>query len=284
MEAFILLVVIIAAVLGSTVGRMRGSANVPIFFWLMLILSAAAPVYTGWKVLNKGEVLASASVAKVKDHAQIEVPAGYGLLITGNLSDEESKEDTEDAYKTAYTLRVAGKSWKEKVTGEITKQNTGRKQLKAVQGESISESGKKPTNQTGQHLQDRFVLKNSGVVDIFTENYTGTAAKSLLIEVTPAPPKPLMLWGFAIVCSILGIYLEAWKQCDKVAGDLGGLAFYSVFLADGITPTASWFNVGTAFLPGMFMGWGVVAGIAFLMTKYVQSSRAAKRKNLGEDS
>ena len=284
MEAFILLVIIIVSVLGSTVGRMRGSANVPIFFWLMLIVSAAAPIYTGWIVLNKGEVLSSASVEKIKDHAQIEVPDGYGLLITGELSEEDSKEDTEDAYKTAYTLRVAGNGWKEKVTGEITKQNSGRKQLKGVQGETISESGKKPTNQTGQHVQDRFVLKNAGMVDIFTENYTGTAAKSLLIEVTPAPPKPLILWGFATFCSLIGIYLEAWKQCDKVAGDLGGLAFYAVFLADGITPTASWFNVGTAFLPGMFMGWGVVAGLAFLMTKYVASTRAAKRKNRGDNA
>lgn len=277
MEAFIVLVVIIAAVLGSTIGRMRGSANVPVFFWLMLVLSAAAPVYTGWVVLNKGDVLSSGTVAKAKDHVQLDVPEGYGLLVTGELS-EDSEDESEDAYKTAYTLRIAGQSWKEKVTGEITKQNSGRKQLKAIQGETISESGKKPTNQTGQHVQDRFVLKNSGSVDIFTENYTGSAAKALLIEVTPAPPKAVLLWGFAIFCSIIGIYLEAWKQCDKVAGDLGGLAFYAVFLADGITPTASWFNVGTAFLPGMFMGWGVVAGLGFLMTKYVVSTRAAKRK------
>ena len=168
---------------------------------------------------------------------------------------------------------MAGDKWKQKLSGEITKQNAGNQQLEGIQGESISESGKKPSNRTGQHVQDRFVLSKSGPVDIFTENYTGTAARSLLIEVTPAPPKALTLWGLAILLSLFGIYLEAWKSCDKVAGDLGGLAFYAVFLADGITPSASWFNVGTAFLPGMFLGWGIVAGLAFLMSKYVASTR-----------
>jgi hypothetical protein len=271
MEAFLVVVVIIISVFGSTVGRMRGVGKVPIVFWGMLVASAAVPIATGWIVLNKGEVLSTATIEKEKDHAKLVVPDGFGLLITGELNPET--EDTEEAYKTSYTLRVAGDKWKEKVSGEITKQNSGTQELEGIQGESISESGKKPSNRTGQHVQDRFVLKKSGAVDIFTENYTGSAAKSLLIEVTPAPPKALTLWGFAIFASLIGIYLEAWKNCDKVAGDLGGLAFYAVFLADGITPSASWFNVGTAFLPGMFLGWGIVAGLAFLMTKYVASTR-----------
>jgi hypothetical protein len=274
MEAFAVLVIIVLSVVVQTVGRMRGAPNVPVFFWVALLLSTIAPLVTGWMVLNKGEVLQSASVQKSKDHVQVDIPDGYALLVTGQLNPEDS--DKEDAYKTSYTLRVAGDKWKEKVSGEVTKQNQGKQQLKAIQGETISESGKKQTNRTGQHLQDRFVLTGSGPVDVFVENYSGDAAVSLLLEVTQAPPKALWLWGFAVFSSLLGIYFQAWKKCDQVAGDLAGLPFYAVFLADGITPTASWFNVGTAFLPGMFLGWGVVAGLAWLATKYVDSSQKNK--------
>ena len=255
----------VIGVVVQTIGRMRGSPNVPIFFWVMLALSMTAPLITGWMVLNKGEVLQSATVAQEKDHAQLEVPEGYALLVTADLNPEDGTE--EDAYRTSYTFRVAGDKWKQKISGEMTKPNQSRQKLNGVQGESISESGKKSTNSTGQHVQDRFVLVGAGDVDIFVENYSGTGATSLLIEVTQAPPKPLWVWGFAVFASIMGIYFEVWKKCDQVAGDLSGLAFYAVFLADGITPTASEWDVAFAFAPGFFMGWGVVTGLAYLVKK-----------------
>jgi hypothetical protein len=195
----------------------------------------------------------------------MDVPEGYALLVTADLSEEDS--DQEDAYRTSYTFRIAGDKWKQKVSGEMTKPNQSRQKLNGIQGESISESGKKATNSTGQHVQDRFVLAGAGNVDIFVENYSGTAASSLLVEVTQAPPKPLWVWGFAIFASIMGIYFEVWKKCDQVAGDLSGLAFYAVFLADGITPTASQWDVAFAFAPGFFMGWGVVTGLAYVVKK-----------------
>ncbi len=276
METFAVLALIVLSVVVQTVGRMRGAPNVPILFWVAFALATAVPLGTGWMVLNKGEVLDSVSVAKVKDHVQVEVPEGYALLVTGTLNPEDS--DEEDAYKTAYTLSAQyTDNSKEVFTGEITKQNQGKQQLKAIQGETISESGKKPANRTGQHVQDRFVTAKNGTVDILVKNYSGTAATDLQIEVTQAPPKAVWLWGFAVLWSVLGIYFQAWQKCDQVAGDLAGLPFYAVFLADGITPTASWFNVGTAFLPGMFLGWGVVAGLAWLATKYVDSSQKNQR-------
>ena len=146
MEAFAIVVIIVLSVVVQTVGRMRGAPNVPVFFWVALLLSTTAPLVTGWMVLNKGEVLQSASVQKSKDHVQVNIPEGYALLVTGQLNPEDS--DKEDDYKTAYTLRVAGSKWKEKVSGEVTKQNKGKQQLKAIQGETISESGKKQTNRT----------------------------------------------------------------------------------------------------------------------------------------
>lgn len=250
----------------QTIGRMRGAPNVPILFWMMLALSMAAPLITGWMVLNKGEVLQSATVENEKDHVQLDVPEGYALLVTADLNPEESTEI--DAYRTSYTFRIAGDKWKQKISGEMTKPNQSRQKLNGIEGESISESGKKSTNDTGQHVQDRHVLVGTGTVDVFVENYSGTAANSLLIEVTKAPPKQWWVWGFAVFASIMGIYFEAWKKCDQVAGDLSGLAFYAVFLADGITPTASEWDVALAFAPGFFMGWGVVTGLAYLAKKF----------------
>ena len=81
----------------------------------------------------------------------------------------------------------------------MTKPNQSRQQLNGIQGESISESGKKATNSTGQHVQDRFVLVGTGMVDLFVENYSGTAASSLLVEVTKATENPLGL-GFCCLC------------------------------------------------------------------------------------
>lgn len=257
--------VLVIGVVVQTIGRMRGAPNVPALFWVMLLCSTAAPLATGYLVLNKGEVLQTATVAKEKDHASLTVPEGYALLVTADLNPEDSKE--EDAYRTSYTFRVAGDKWKQKLSGEMTKPNQSRQQLKAIEGETITESGKKATNSTGQHVQDRFVLAGKGNVDVFVENYSGTAATSLLIEVTQAPPKPLWVWGFAVFASIMGIYFEVWKKCDQVAGDLSGLAFYAVFLADGITPTASHWDVAFAFAPGFFMGWGVVTGLAYVVKK-----------------
>ena len=60
----------VIGVVVQTIGRMRGSPNVPIFFWVMLALSMTAPLITGWMVLNKGEVLQSATVAQEKDHGK----------------------------------------------------------------------------------------------------------------------------------------------------------------------------------------------------------------------
>ena len=270
MESFAIVVLVVLSIVVSTVGRMRGAAKVPVIFWLLLLLAAVVPLGTGWMVLNKGEVVAQASMKAVKDHVQLEVPEGHALLVTGLLNTEDG--DSEDAYKTSYTFRVQGNNWKEKVVGEITKQNEGKKELKGLEGQGITESGKKPSNKTGQHVQDRFVLKGSGLIDLLVENYSGTAASELQIEVIPAPPSPLILWTVAIVLSILGIYLEAWHSCDKVAGDLAGISMYAIFLADGITPTASKVDVMLAFLPGFFLGWGLVAGLAYLIVKYVQTS------------
>ena len=81
-----------------------------------------------------------------------------------------------------------------------------------------------------------------------------------------------MLWALAVFFSLVGVYYEAWKQCDKVAGDIGLLVFYAVFLADKITPMDGLKEVGFAAFAAFFFGHAIVAGTAFLACKYVESN------------
>ena len=270
MTSFMVICSIVIIVLLETVRRMRGAARVPFFFWFLLILSAAAPIGVGWMVLNPGEAVGQAEVKAMKDHAQLTVPEGHSLLVTGILSD--IKDDEKGSSKTSYSLKVQGSDWKQSLSGTVTKDNENSgPELDGVSGQGISETGTKKIAKSGENLQERFSLAGHGTIDILVGNYQGNAASSLLIEVIPSPPSSVMVWGFAFLISFFGIYFEAWKKCDKVAGDLAGLSMYPIFLCDGITPTASWRDVALSFLPGAFLGWGVVAGLAWLFAKYVAS-------------
>jgi len=246
---------------------MRGAARVPILFWVILLVSASGPLVVGWMVLNPGDVVGKAEVKEMNDHVSLDVPEGYSLLVTGVLS--EKKENEKGNSKTSYSFKVQGPDWKQSVSGMVTKDNESKgPELDGISGQAISQSGKKKVAKSGESLQERFSLVGNGKIDILVSNYQGDAASSLQIEVIPSPPASILLWSFAFLLSIFGIYFEAWKKCDKVAGDLAGLAMYPIFLCDGITPTASWRDVGLSFLPGAFLGWGIVAGLAFLVLKY----------------
>ena len=209
---------------------------------------------------------------RLKDHRSFEVPPDHSLLVTARFVDEVEDKKDENAYKTAYTFTLQGSGWKQKYSGIMSMKQGDSQKLNAIEGETISEAGKQQPKKTGSNMQERFHVEGSGKVDLLVNKYEGTAAQSLLIEVIPSPPSALILWSACALLSILGIYFEVWKKCDKVAGDLGGIAFYAVFLADGITPLSSWMNVGMAFLPGMFLGWGLVAGLAYLVAKYKAST------------
>lgn len=268
MEAFAVVVAIILAVLIGTINRMRGAAKVPPLFWLSLLVSAALPLWAGWQVLNPGKVADEVRVTRIKDHRSFNIPDHHSLLVTARFTDEIEDKKDENAYKTAYTFTLQGEGWKKKLSGIMSMKQGDSQKLDAIEGETISEAGKQPSRKTGSNMQERFEIEGSGKVDLLVNKYEGAAAQSLLVEVIPSPPSPLLLWSVCALLSLLGIYFEVWKKCDKVAGDLAGIAFYAVFLADGITPLSSWMNVGMAFLPGMFLGWGLVAGLAYLAAKY----------------
>jgi hypothetical protein len=205
----------------------------------------------------------------MKDHVRMTVPEGHSLLITATLNDSEEGE--KGSSKTSYSLKVQGSDWKQTLSGTITRDNERGPELDGVAGQQISESGKQKVANSGEDLQDRFNLVGTGDIDVLVSNFQGNVAKSLTLDVIKSPPPPIILWSFALFISFIGIYFEAWEKCDKVAGDLSGLAMYPIFLCDGITPAASWRDVGFSFLPGAFLGWGLFAGLAWLAAKYAAS-------------
>ena len=67
--------------------------------------------------------------------------------------------------------------------------------------------------------------------------------------------------------SILGVYFESWKNCDKVAGDIAFLAFYGLFLSQEVAPLDGIKGMLLAAIPAFFMGYAPVAGLAYLANK-----------------
>lgn len=279
METFLVIVAIVAAILIGTLSRMRGAAKVPALFWVALLASGALPIWTGWQVLNPGETVDEVRVTRVKDHRSFNLPENHSLLVTARFQDEIEDKKDESSYKTAYSFTIQGDGWKEKVSGIMNIRQDDAQNLDAIAGETISESGKQKSRKSGSNMQERYQLQGSGKVDLLVSNYEGTIAKALLVEVIPSPPSALLLWSACAFLSLLGIYFEVWHKCDKVAGDLAGIAFYAVFLADGITPMSSFLNIASAFLPGMFLGWGLVAGLGFLVAKYKASVTPRKKED-----
>ena len=88
---------------------------------------------------------------------------------------------------------------------------------------------------------------------------------------TQAPPSGLHLWLFGLVFSLLGVYYEAWWKCEKVGQDFGFLSLYGVFLVDVVAPLDGYIGILYSAMPTFLMGYGAVAGVAFLAVKYKES-------------
>ena len=72
----------------------------------------------------------------------------------------------------------------------------------------------------------------------------------------------------AVLFSILGVYFESNKRCDKVAGDIGFLVFYGLFLSQEFAPLDGIKGVLLSAVPALFMGYAPVAGAAYLANKF----------------
>lgn len=278
--SFLIIVVLVLVMSLSSINRMRGAANVPVVFWFALLMSAGACIFSGWLVLNPGEPLSTASIAKAKDHVSLSIPAGHEVLVTAVLTPENSKDPSNA--KTSYTLKLQGleprdeqgqrRDWKQAISGTISRENADSgPDVSAFEGQGVSDATKQRNASGLESLQDRFRLVGVGDTDILVSNYQGTAASELKIDVIPALPKPMILWGFGVLMTVLGIYLEGVKKCEQVAGEIGALALFPIFLCDSITPLDSWMQTGLSFVPGFFLG-ALAGGAAWLVGKYATSA------------
>ncbi len=262
----------------STIYRMRGAAKVPAFFWFSLICATAMPFWIGWNVNYPAVSSVSETIlAAEKDVVRLELPENHSLMVTAVLSDDPIVPSDPQSYKTDYTILIKGsdnnKTWEQRITGAMERKSDSKEKVKIkdVKGQKIS--GSADNNRTvglSENVQDRFELKHAGKIKMEVTNYQGKAIQGLKVSVVSSPPPSLLLWGLAILFSGLGVYYESWRNCDKVAGDLGFLVFYALFLTEGVAPLDGMKGMFFAALPAFFMGYAPVAGLAYLATKFNQ--------------
>lgn len=240
--------------------------------WVVLLVSIALPSYTAYTLLVPGEPIETASVAAMKDTANLTLPEGYALMVTGELSEDEEKT------KTEYAMRVKGDGWAEVVTGTVNRSGGGNDDVIDVDGQKISESGRRRAGKLSEDLQNRFDLR-SGPIEITVTNYQGEATKTLALEVVKGPPPLWLLWLLSGLVAVMALYLEIWKGLDKFAGDMAAIACYAALMPQSdITPLDNMQGLAFSGLGAVLLGQGFVAAIAWVSVKYIRSSEAAREE------
>jgi len=266
---------VILLVLVPAFRRMLDLQKVPLLAWPVMLCAGALPSYMAYTVLNPGEIYDKAEVRAYKDTFEVDIPAeGHALMVTALLGPES--EDV-GADKTAYTIRYEMGGEEHRAVGTVRRKSGDDSiEVDIDVGETVRERGKRRSGGLGEDLQDRFDLEGpGGKLTGTVVNWEGAAAQVLFIEVIKAPPPATWLWLMAIAISAGAIIVESWFAADKFTGDIGFLAMYGVFLRDGVTPLDTYQGVGMAVLPAAIVGWFMVAGLGFLVTKYVQSKGSA---------
>ena len=194
-------------------------------------------------------------------------------MATANLTDEEETPANE---KTAYTLALHGTDWGHNVSGTFKRAGAGNGPDVSVDGGAgVSDSTRRRSGALGEDMQDRIDPQGFGPVEIEVKNWQGEAALSVDLDVVKGPPPGVLIWGIAIAISLLGVFGEVKYGADRIAGDIGVLAMWAVFLRDGVTPLDDFQGVAKALLPAAFLGWGAAGGLAWLGVKYVVTKEKA---------
>ncbi len=271
---------VILLVIIPAIRRMFDLQKIPLLAWPVMAMAGAFPGYMAYTVLNPGEIYDTAEVRAYKDTFTVNVPEGegYALMVTALLGPE--REDI-PSDKTSYTIRYELDGQEHRVVGTIRRKSGDDSiDVNIDGGEAVRETGRRRSGGVGEDLQDRFDLKGGGgQLKGFVANWEGQAAQVLILEVIKAPPPSWLLWLIALGISMLAILVEAGFGADKFTGDIGFLAMYGVFLRDGVTPLDTYKGVGLAVLPAAIVGWVLVAGMGFLVVKYV-SSKATEEEEV----
>ena len=279
MLTYSVVVLVSIGVATTTIVRMRAAARVPTMFWLLFLTSLSVPLGVGWMV-NFPEVVSTEikELQAEKQSVSINIPDGHSLLINAIPSSKELDPSDPQSFKTDYALQIEGiynnQIWTQTITGAMERksdQDDNKVKIKQLEGEKISNnSGEDRTVGLQENIQDRFNVRHPGDMNITLKNYEGKAIDGLSFQVVTSPPPNMILWGIGIFFSIVGVYYESWKKCDKVAGDIAFLAFYGLFLSQEIAPLDGIKGMLMAALPAFFMGYAPVAGIAYLANKLNQ--------------
>ncbi|GEM_PF-1169482 len=262
----LVIVGVILGTLGTLIKRLLDMNALKVWLWPLFLVAAALPIATAWLVLNPGEPVATAQVKAAKDVVRMEVPEGYALMVTAQLT-EEMAEGEEG--RTAYSLALRREGWTSAASGTIHRASDKDAGPDLSSGESVSEAGKRPRmGRWGEDVQDRHDLDGAGTLEITVTNWQGKAAEHLLLEAVSAPPPRMVLWIGAIVVALVGLAAELRLGTDRLAGDVAFLALWAVFLRDGCTPFDDFDQVARAAIPAALLGWGAVGGISYLAQRY----------------
>ena len=279
MLTYSVVVLVSIGVATTTIVRMRAAARVPTMFWLLFLTSLSVPLGVGWMVNFPEEVSTEIKELRAeKQSVSINIPEGHSLLINAIPSSKELDPSDPQSFKTDYALQIEGiynnQIWTQTITGAMERksdQDDNKVKIKQLEGEKISSnSGEDRTVGLQENIQDRFNVRHPGDMNITLKNYEGKVIDGLSFQVVTSPPPNMVLWGIGIFFSIVGVYYESWKKCDKVAGDIAFLAFYGLFLSQEIAPLDGIKGMLMAALPAFFMGYAPVAGIAYLANKLSQ--------------
>ena len=279
MLTYFVVVLVSVGVATTTIVRMRAAARVPTMFWLLFLISLSVPLAVGWMVNFPQTVSTEVKELRVeKQSISINIPQGHSLLIDAIPSSQELDPSDPQSFKTDYALQIKGiynnQIWTQTITGAMERksdQEDKKVKIKQLEGEKISNnSGEDRTVGLQENIQDRFNVRHPGEMNITLKNYEGKAIDGLSFQVVTSPPANMVLWAIGIFFSIVGVYYESWKKCDKVAGDIAFLAFYGLFLSQEIAPLDGIKGMLMAALPAFFMGYAPVAGIAYLANKLNQ--------------
>jgi hypothetical protein len=271
--AWLIVVGIILAVLLPTLYRLHNLNQVPVLVWPGALLSAAFPLAVLYTLILPGPAVSTATVAQLHGKATLELPPGHVILATATLTPAD--EEAQNHNKTSYTLKFDGADWSQTGSATVARENAGGgPDIDVVDGAGVVDRATRRSGGFGEDLEERFELRGSGPVTVEVTNWEGTAARLIELSVVKAPPPEWSLWIVAVLISLLALYLEVFRGIERIASDLAFLGFYGVFLRHRVTPLDSFGEVLGAALPAALLGWGVVAGLAYLIVKMQSRTEA----------
>lgn len=274
-----LVVLVLALVIGLNLGflvkRLRDFNALTVFVWPLMIAAAIAPSYVAYMVLNPGESVQTVEVSDEGDVVELSIPENHSIMVTAVLT-----EDTDEAGndKTDYNLRLKGKGWEQSFDETIKRDaGSGGPDVDAMDDQRIEDVGSRKGS-LRENLQDRIDLKNHGDITLEVTNWSGRAAEKFVLEVVPAPPSDVAMWGFTVLITFFSLVLGVRNNAERLASDLAFLALWAVFLRDGVTPLDDVRGVGFALAPAAIIGWLGVAGIEYLVINFFHSRAQAAEK------